>query len=256
MHNRSSPPSPPLRVLLALLIPAVSGLILHTLYSAALGAPPSALPEEQGGASLLLAGAGGAGLLLGWRWYGFAQLGLRGGRPLYSSIGFATLGWVVIFIARLVVVSSNPALVVSATLGRDFIYLLLFEALALQLWAFGLLFRAIAGWRGPLTAAIGSGLLFGVVAYLLFDEAFVASVQSLLFFLSWGIFYGLIRLRTGSILGTVIIQAMQSLTTWYILLPELQPVPYELGLMYAIVATFFVLFIWRLWPKQESDYRV
>jgi hypothetical protein len=205
---------------------------------------------------LLLAGAGAASLILGLRWYGLPQLGLRGRRPLYASIGFATLGWVVYILARVVVVASDQQLVVSPTLGQDFVYLLLFEALALQLWSFGLLFRSAADWRGPLTAAISGGLVFGLVGFVFFVEAFANNFQSLLFFLVWGLFYGLIRLRTGSIVGTVIVQAMQSLTTWYILLPEAEPQATELQLLYAIVATFFVIFVWRLWPKDDDDYRV
>lgn len=248
--------SPFTRVLLAILIPPLVGLLLQTVISLALGSPAAFLPEEQGGASLLFLGAGAASLMLGLRWYDAAQMGLRGKRPLYSSIGFATLGWIVYIAARVLVVDSNQSLLVSPTFGRDFLYLFLFEALALQLWSFGLLFRVVAGWRGPLTAAISSGLLFGVAGFLLFEEAFVTDLQSLFFFLAWGLFYGLIRLRTGSIIGMVIIQAMQSLTTWHILLPEAQPQLAELRLLYAIVATFFVIFIWRLWPKEEADYRV
>lgn len=256
MQNQSTQPSLFTRVVLAIIIPAATGVALQTIVSGALGFPAIALPEEQGGASLLLAGAGAASLFMGLRWYGLPQLGLRGKRPLYASIGFATLGWVVYFAARLLVVGSDQSLVISANFGRDFLYLLLFEALALQLWTFGLVFRAVADWRGPLTGAISSGLLFGFVAYLLFTESFLSITQSLLFFLTWGVFYGLIRLRTGSIVGTVIIEAMQSLTTWYILLPEAEPQRSELLLLYAIVVTFFVIFIWRLWPKEEADYRV
>lgn len=256
MPNSRTLPPPSTRVILSIVVPIISGVILQALVSGAVGIPAESLPGERGGASLLLAGAGAASLILGLRWYGLPQLGLRGRRPLYASIGFATLGWVVYILARVVVVASNQQLVVSPTLGQDFIYLLLSEALALQLWSFGLLFRSVADWRGPLTAAISGGLVFGLVGFVFFAEAFANNFQSLLFFLVWGLFYGLIRLRTGSIVGTVIVQAMQSLTTWYILLPEAEPQATELQLLYAIVATFFVIFVWRLWPKDEDDYRV
>ena len=221
-----------------------------------LGAPPEMLPDEQGGASLFLAGAGVVSLFLGVRWYGLRALGLRGHRALYAGIGFATLGWLVYFVARVFAVSSQQDLLVSATFGRNFIYLFLFEALALQLWTFGLLFRSVADWRDPLTAAISTGLVFGLAGFLFFTESFTTDLNSLLFFSVWGLFYGLIRLRTGSILGLVIVQATQSLTTWYILLPETDPQPAELRLLYAVTATAYVIFIWRLWPKEEADFRV
>ena len=256
MHNRSILRPPATRVILSFLLPVLGAVTLHTLVSLTLGVPAHVLPEEQGGASLLLAGAGAVSLVLGLRWYGLRQMGLRGKRPLYASIGFATLGWVVYIVARVFVVASDQQIVISANFGRDFFYLLLFEALALQLWSFGLLFHSIADWRGPLTAAISSGLVFGVAGFLFFEESFVTNFQSFLFFLAWGLFYGLIRLRTGSIVGMVIVQAMQSLTTWHILLPEADPQVAELQLLYAIVATFFVLIIWRLWPNEEADYRV
>ena len=249
-------PPPATRVLTSFLVPIGAGILLQLLTSITLGAPASLLPDEEGGVSLFLAGAGAASLVLGLRWYGLRALGLRGHRALYAGIGFATLGWIVYFMARVFAVSSQQNLLVSSTFGRDFVYLFLFEALALQLWTFGLLFRSIADWRGALTAAISAGLAFGVVGFLLFEESFVTDLNSFLFFSVWGLFYGMIRLRTGSILGLVIVQAMQSLTTWHILLPQMDPQPAELRLLYAVTATFFVIFIWRLWPKEEADFRV
>lgn len=212
--------------------------------------------------------------LLGLRWYRIAGMGLRGRRPLFASIGFAVLGWVALLIARLLPglpsVSFNQSgqAVVEATLlvevvaigadnaGRVFIYLLLFEAFALQLWTFGLLFRALANWRGPLTAAIGSGLLFGAAGFLLFREAFLDSLSSLLFFVLWGILYGIIRLRTGSILGTALVQALQSFTVWYVFLPPDPPPVAGLQAIYLIAGILYALTIWRLWPRQAEDYRV
>ncbi|HZD10439.1 MAG TPA: hypothetical protein VE553_03785 [Candidatus Binatia bacterium] len=256
MHQSRTLHPPVARVLISFILPLAGAIVLHGLVSITLRAPADILPDERGGAALLFAGAGAVSLVLGLRWYGLSALGLRGGRPLYASIGFAALGWVVTIIARVFVVGSEQELVVSPTFARDFIYLVLFEAFALQLWTFGLLFHSIADWRGPLTAAVGGGLAFGVAGFLLFEEAYITDLNSLLFFVAWGLFYGLIRLRTGSILGMVVVQAMQSLTTWHILLPEAVPHPSELHLLYAITATFYVIFIWRLWPKEETDYRV
>lgn len=256
MQIRRALPPASTRVFLALILPIIGGFLLQTLVSIVSGAPATIVPDEQRGVALLLAGAGAVSLVLGLRWYGLRELGLRGGRPLYASIGFAALGWVVYIIARFFVVGSQQDILVSPTFSRDFVYLLFFEALALQLWVFGLLFRSVADWRGPLTAAVSGGLAFGVVGFLFFEEAFADDLNSILFFLAWGLFYGLIRLRAGSIVGIVIVQAMQSLTTWHILLPVAEPQPSELRLLYAITATFYVIFIWRLWPGEEADYRV
>ena len=255
MHKPATLPPAATRVLLSFLLPITGGVALQVIVSLAMGIPSNILPGEQSGASLLLAGAGATSLFLGLRWHGLRPLGLRGHRSLYAGIGFATLGWIVYIVARVFVVSSYE-LPISPNLARVFVYLFLFEALSLQLWAFGLLFRSVADWRGPLTAAISSGLLFGVVGFLFFDESFIADLNSIFFFLAWGLFYGLVRLRTGGILGTVIVQAMQSLTTWHILLPEARPRPNELHTLYAATATFYLIFIWRLWPKEEADYRV
>lgn len=256
MQDRRALPPATTRVFLSLIYPVIGAILLQTVISVVSGAPATLVPEEQAGVALLLAGAGAVSVVLGMRWYGLRGLGLRGGRPLYAGIGFAALGWVVYLAARFFVVGSQQDILVSPTFGRDFVYLLFFEALALQLWAFGLLFRSIADWRGPLTAAVSSGLAFGVVGFLFFEESFVEDWNSFLFFLVWGLFYGLIRLRAGSIIGIVIVQAMQSLTTWHILLPVAEPQLAQLRLLYAITATFYVIFIWRLWPSEEEDYRV
>ncbi len=255
MRKPSTLPPPATRVFLSFSLPIIGGVVLQMLVSLLVGAPANLLPDDQNGSALLLAGAGAVSLLLGLRWYGLSDLGLRGGRPLYAGIGFATLGWIVYFVARVVVLSSQDFLI-SPGFGRVFIYLFLFEAFSLQLWTFGLLFRSVADWRGPLTAAVSSGLLFGAVGFVFFEESFIADLNSFFFFLAWGPYYGLIRLRTGGILGPVIVQAMQSLTTWHILLPEARPLPDELHTLYAVTATFFLIFIWRLWPKEEADYRV
>ncbi len=41
----------------------------------------------------------------------------------------------------------------------------------------------------------------------------------MLYFLVWGVLYGIIRLRTGSILGVVLVQALASFTAWYVFQP-------------------------------------
>ena len=255
MENKRTTPVPSNRIAISLLIPLLGALVLASgvaLLFGRTGADPTGRP----GTSLLLGGVGLISWLLALRWYGLAGMGLRGGRPLYAGIGFATLGWIVFLLARIILVNSDPDQLVSPDLGRVFIYLLLFEAFAVQLWAFGLLFRGLADWRGPLTAAVTSGIFFGAVASQFFEEAYLDTVTSFLYFVAWGIFYGLIRLRTGSILGIVLVQAMHSLTAWHILLPEANPARSELHNLYLVSAIFYLIFVWRLWPDDEDDYRV
>jgi membrane protease YdiL (CAAX protease family) len=124
------------------------------------------------------------------------------------------------------------------------------------LWVYGLFFRTVADWRGGLTAAISSGVLFGAVAFLLFQESFATIASSLLYFVVWGVVYGIIRLRTGSFLGPAIIQALQSWTAWYVMAPTDPINTGELRNLYLISSVIYLIIIWRLWPKEESDYRV
>lgn len=114
----------------------------------------------------------------------------------------------------------------------------------------------MSDWRGPLSAALLSGLLFAGTAFLLFQESYEARLMAAVYFMAWGLFYGLIRLRTGSILGLVIVQAMQSLTAWHILLPNLPPQRGEYNYLYIGMTVWLAILIWRLWPNEESDYRV
>ncbi len=209
---------------------------------------------DQSAIAILFAGLGLVSWFIGLRWYGLAGMGLRGKRPLYSSIGFATLGWVAFLLLRFFfvrILGFGPP-----DSGRSFVFLLLFEAFAVQLWVFGLLFRALADWRGPMTAAIGSGIIFGAVAYLLFQESFSGSLVSFLQFVMWGVFLGIVRLRTGSILGSVVIQALQSFTAWTVMVPEAPPLNSQLQTLYITVSVAYLILIWRLWPKVKEDYRI
>lgn len=227
------------RIFLTLLLPFALTLILGS---------------SEGSNAPILGGIGVASWFLGLFWYGLPGMGLRGGRPLFAGIGFATLGWLAFLLFRFTFISLNLN---AADSGRTFIYLLLFEAFAVQLWAFGLLFRTLAEWRGALTAAVGSGIGFGAVAFVLFQEAYSSDLISLLYFLVWGAFYGIIRLRTGSFLGSMLIQALHSFTVWVALgpLPALTP-PDRLPTVYLLAGLVYLVVIWRLWPKEEADYRV
>ncbi|MDX1686617.1 MAG: CPBP family intramembrane glutamic endopeptidase [Candidatus Promineifilaceae bacterium] len=249
MQDEKALPAPIHRVLLSFALPVAGAIVTAVLLV-------EGVPVTPAGKAVVLGALGIVGWLMGVRWYGLGGTGIRGGRPLYASIGFAALGWVVFFAARLYWVGSNEDVVVSRNFGQMALYLTLFEAFSVQVWAFGLFFRSVADWRGPLAAALSSGLLFGLVASQLFEEAFITGPSSLLYFMAWGVFYGLIRLRTGSILGAVIVQAMQSLTAWHILLPEPEPAIAELQNLYLAAVTFYAIFIWRLWPTEEGDYRV
>ena len=198
-------------------------------------------------------GLGLVSLFLGLSWYGLPQMGLRGGRPLFSSIGFAVLGWTALLALRFYFIS-----ILGLDSGLDeFFYRLLFEAFCLQIWTFGLLFRSLADWRGPLTAVMTSGILFGLIASLRFLEApEVPAISSLLYFLLWGIFYAIIRLRSGSLIGASLVQAAQSFTAWVVLTPDLTSPGNNFSALYTAASLAYFIFIWRLWPKQEEDYRV
>jgi hypothetical protein len=268
------PVAPPVarnRALVAIFVPLAAALLVGIITGVVL-----LRRGEVGGAGAapLFAALGVAAWFLGLRFYGLKGMGLRGGRPLFAGIGFAVLGWVAVLIGRFLIglpqVTFNPdgqavvnlALLVevvtirSAGSGRAFAYLLLFEAFATQLWAFGLVFRALADWRGGLTAAITSGILFGALGFLLFGESFVPGLPALFYFLLWGVLYGMIRLRTGSILGPVLVQALQTFTAWFVFQPPTDLTVTGIQIVYLAVSILFVIIIWRLWPRREGDYRV
>lgn len=240
------------RIALAVVLPLLGAFLLSILVGDVLA------PEGQGSNAPFFAGLGIISWFMALRWYGIRGMGLRGGRPLFAGIGFATLGWIALLIFRFIFPTISTIGAGTAVAGRAFIYLLIFEAFTLQLYTFGLVFHAISdsGQRGPLTAALTSGLLFSTIAASFFQEVFTDHWSSLLFFATWGIFYGIIRLRTGSLLGMVIMQAMQSFTVWVVLLPDPNPAVGQLIPMYVLTSAAYALFIWRLWPKQKEDYRV
>lgn len=239
------------RTMVSLIVPVLVSLLLS-------GVLTSWFSGRGESAVFFLGGLGLASLFMGLTWYGTAEMGFRGGRPMFSSAGFAFLGWLAVLIVRIWYIESQEETGVG--IASDFFYLLLFESFAVQVWAFGTFFRSVADWRGPLTAAVASGLAFGSLGSLYFIEAgydLNVTVTAYFYFIVWGILYGIIRLRTGSIVGLVVAHAMQSLTTWHILLP-LVPTsdPTTWGYFYTITATLYIILIWRLWPKEESDYRV
>lgn len=250
-HSRETdaaakPAVPQTRVLLSFVLPAAGALLLSAV-AGGFSARQSSLQAP------VFAGLGVISWFLGLRWYGLSGMGLRGKRPLFAGIGFATLGWIAFLLIRFLFVEIAS---LDNAGGSNFLYILLFEAFALQLWTFGTLFHALADWRGPLTAAVSSGIVFAAAALLLFQEAFVSSWDAVIYFMIWGVLYGIIRLRTGSILGMVIIQTLQTFTGWLVLLPFLPPDPGQLRSFYLLAAAAYLIFIWRLWPKVAEDYRV
>jgi hypothetical protein len=276
--GNSTPASEPIlpttarnRAIITIVLP-LAGALLVGVISGTLFAPAAAghLPN----AAPIFAALGIISWFVGLRLYGLRGLGLRGGRPFFAGIGFAVLAWVAVLIGRFLphlpqvsVNESGQAVVEialqmevmairSAGSGRAYLYLLLFEAFAVQLWAFGLVFRALADWRGGLTAAIVSGVFFGATGFLLFRESFVPGLPALFYFLLWGVTYGIIRLRTGSILGPILVQSLQSFTAWFVFEPPANITATGIETIYLAVSILFVIIIWRLWPRRESDYRV
>ncbi len=239
------------RVALAILLPLAAAVIAVLIVSNL--ADTSAL-SGQATTAVIMSGVAVISWLLGLRWYGTRGMGLRGGRPLYAGIGFASLAWLLFLVIRIIFVEISP--VGPGNSARSYFYLLLFEAFATQIWAYGLLFRAVADWRGPMAAAMASGLLFGLVATLLFQESYSGSQFSIIYFIVWGILYGIIRLRTGSLLGTVLVQSLQTFSAWIALPPYPKPEPGQLQSLYLFATIAYVIIIWRLWPKEEEDYRI
>ncbi len=248
-------PAPGTRVVISLGVPLIGAVLLSTTIGM-FAAGRVTDPTGRAGTALLLGGVGIISWLLGTFWYGRAEMGVRGGRPLSAGIGFAVLGWVGLLIARLVLVNSNPDELVSTDIGRTYLFLLIFEGFCIQVWAFGLVFRSLVDLRGGITAAATSGILFGMIGSQFFQEAYISGLTAVLFFGAWGVFYGIIRLRTGSWVGPVIVQSLQAITTWHILLPQSPPATDQLQNFYVVGGILLVIFIWRLWPAEEEDYRV
>lgn len=243
---QTPPPSSLLnRVILAIIGPLAAATLITSLTNN---------QDSRASIALFLGVVGVVSGLLGWRWYGLPESGLRGGRPLFAGIGFAVLAWVIVFLARLYFVDSQGLGATGA--AAEFLHLLLFEALCVQLFAFGPFFRAVVDWRGPLTAAIAGGVVFAFMGLIYFAEPFGSNLFALFYLLTWGILYGVIRLRAGSLLGTTVIQAMQGFTTWFVLLPPAVLDLTWLNWMHGVVGLLFIVIIWRLWPKTEEDYRV
>jgi membrane protease YdiL (CAAX protease family) len=243
------------RAVLSILLPAGTAVLISFL--AGMFWDISAL-SNQAAAAVLLSSAAVVSLLLGIRWYGISGMGMRGGRALTAGLGFASLLWIIFIVLRFFFVDISPSAIEGRPpdAGRTYIYLLLFEALATQIWTYGLVFHAVTDWRGPVTAIFVSGLIFGLAAILLFQESFSGTSASMIYFIILGFLYAIIRLRTGSFLGTVIVQSVQSFTTWIVLAPYSVPDIAQLNNLYLSAVIAYMIVAWRLWPKQTSDYRI
>ena len=243
------------RAILSILLPAGTAVLFGFLVGN-IWDPTNV--SDQAVTAVLMSTAAIVSWLLGMRWYGAAGMGLRGGRALTAGLGFASLLWIIFLILRFYFVDIAPSAITDRppNAGRTYMYLLLFEAFATQLWSYGVIFRSVSDWRGPITAAVISGIVFGLVAVLLFQESYTNSIASAFYFIVWGVIYGIIRLRTGSLLGTVIVQSAQSFTTWIVLTPYPEPNVAQLNNLYVTAVIAYMIVAWRLWPKQESDYRI
>ena len=197
------------------------------------------------------------GWLMGLRWYGISGMGVRGGRALFAGTGFAVLGWIAFLITRILFIPIDAL----STGIKDYVYLLLFESFAFQLWAFGLLFRAMADWRGGITAAFSSGIVFGGIALFFFNESIynhaeTITLPAVIYFVTLGVMYGIIRLRTGSFIGIALVQSVQSFTGWVAFESSSYPVISAWDSFYTATTVAYLIITWRLWPKVKEDYRV
>lgn len=249
-------------VIFAIVVPLLGAMFLGQAVIRLSGASTNSLS----GRSIILAGLGLISMFYGMQKYGTGGMGLRGGRPMFAGSGFAFLGWVIILLVRFFYIAIDENGMLNEPLLPIFFYLLLFEAFAVQLWAFSVVFKSVADMWGGLTAAVVSGLLFAGVAFFFFQEARFLdplfgsawlTIVAFLYMIVWGILYGMIRLRTGSILGIVIVQAMQSLTVWELLPPFefLNETNYD-PLFFTITGILWAVLIWRLWPTELDDYRI
>ncbi|MEM9777066.1 MAG: hypothetical protein AAF902_20980 [Chloroflexota bacterium] len=248
-------------VLFAFGVPLFGAILLGQALVAIIGADSSTLSRS----SIILSSIGLISMFYGMRKYKTPGMGLRGGRPLFSSAGFAFMGWVAILVCRFFFVEIDGS-ALNQPLFSIFLYLLLFEAFAVQVWAFSLVFKAVSELFGGVAAAFASGVSFATVAFFYFQEIAIFSplinnsvwllLLTILYVLAWGIFYGMVRLRTGSILGIVLVQAMQSLTAWELIppLPVLDNTNFNPLFFISIV--LYAILIWRLWPKELSDHRI
>ena len=232
------------RYLTALLIPFATAYALQEI-------------SEQSSNAIFFGTLGVVGWLMGLRWYGIKGMGLRGGRALFAGTGFAVLGWIAFLVARIVFIPIDAL----STGIKEYVYLLLFESFALQLWTFGLLFRAMADWRGGLTAAVSSGIVFGGIGLFYFNESLyqhagAITLPAAIYFVTLGVLYGIIRLRTGSLIGVALVQAVQSFTGWVAFQSTSVPVVTAWNYFYTATTVAYLIITWRLWPKVEEDYRV
>lgn len=249
-------------VIFAIGVPLFGAFLLGQVVIRLTGASSGSLASS----SIILASLGLISMFYGMNKYGTSGMGLRGGRPMFAGSGFAFLAWVVILLARIFFLAIDENAMLVEPLSPIFFYLFIFEAFAVQLWTFSLVFKSVSDAWGGLTAAVVSGLLFAGIAFFFFQEArflepLFGSVWltavSILYMATWGILYGMIRLRTGSILGIVIVQAMQSLTVWELLPPFefLNETNYS-PLFFTVTGVLFAILIWRLWPTELDDYRI
>lgn len=83
-------------------------------------------------------------------------------------------------------------------------------ALAEETWFRGLIFKALHDWRGATLAVFGSAALFGLM------HVPTHGWQGLLFSLSIGLPYAVVRLRTNNILGLITVHWLTNLTDSFI----------------------------------------
>lgn len=83
-------------------------------------------------------------------------------------------------------------------------------ALAEETWFRGLIFKSLQCWRGPAVAVLGSALLFGLM------HVPTNGWQGLLFSLSIGLPYAVVRIKTDNILGLILIHWLTNLSDSFV----------------------------------------
>lgn len=83
-------------------------------------------------------------------------------------------------------------------------------AMAEEAWFRGLIFKALYDWRGALLAVFGSAILFGLM------HIPTHGWQGLLFSLSIGLPYAIVRLKTDNILGLIVVHWLTNLSDSFV----------------------------------------
>jgi len=147
-------------------------------------------------------------VIIGYRKYSLAGIGITS-----NNIRHGFVYAIVVFIAALAFMFALQSPKGIADIDIQIWSAVLFYlavALAEETWFRGLIFKALQCWRGSAVAVLGSALLFGLMHVPTYGW------QGLLFSLSIGLPYAVVRLRTSNILGLILIHWLTNLSESFV----------------------------------------